>query len=203
MFFEQVKGHGDNFSYVIADEESRDAAVVDPGFNADVISRVLRDQKLNVRYVINTHQHGDHTAGNGEIKSKFGGKIVAHELSRVPKDIGVKDGDTLKLGRLAFRVMHTPGHSPDGICLLVDKKLLTGDTLFVGECGRTDLQGGSPEDMYHSLFEKLLKLDDEIEVYPGHDIGVSPYSTIGQEKETNYTLEKRSIQEFVEFMSEP
>lgn len=203
MFFEQVKGHGDNFSYVTADEESRDAAVVDPGFNADTISRVLKNQKLNVKYVINTHQHGDHTAGNGEIKSKFGGKIVAHELSRVPKDIGVKDGDTLKLGRLAIKVIHTPGHSPDGICLLVDKKLLTGDTLFVGECGRTDLQGGSPEDMYHSLFEKLLKLDDEIEVYPGHDIGVSPHSTIGQEKETNYTLEKRSIQEFVEFMSEP
>lgn len=202
MFFEQIKGHGDNFSYVIADEASGDAAVVDPGFDADMVSLVLRNRKLKVRYVVNTHQHGDHTAGNGEIKSQFGAKIVAHELSRLPKDVSVKDGDTLKLGKLVIRVIHTPGHSPDGICLLVDNKLLTGDTLFVGECGRTDLDGGSAEDMYQSLFGKLLKLDDGIEVYPGHDYGTSPHSTIGREKETNYTLEKRSLREFVEFMSE-
>jgi len=202
MFFEQIKRHGDNFSYIIADDASGEAAVVDPSLNADVITRVLRNQALRVKYVINTHQHGDHTADNEEITSRFGAKTVAHELSELPHDISVKDGDTLMLGRLAIRVIHTPGHSPDGISLLVENKLLTGDTLFVGECGRIDLPGGSAEDMYQSLFEKLLKLDDGVEVYPGHDYGTSPHSTIGQEKETNYTLEKRSLREFVEFMSE-
>jgi glyoxylase-like metal-dependent hydrolase (beta-lactamase superfamily II) len=86
---------------------------------------------------------------------------------------------------------------------LVEGKLLTGDTLFVGECGRTDLPVGSPEEMYKSLFEKILALDDTVEVYPGHDYGPRPSSTIGEEKRTNYTLEKRTLEEFVEFMKQP
>jgi glyoxylase-like metal-dependent hydrolase (beta-lactamase superfamily II) len=86
---------------------------------------------------------------------------------------------------------------------LVEGKLLTEDTLFVGECGRTDLPGGSPEEMYKSLFEKILALDDTVEVYPGHDYGPRPSSTIGEEKRTNYTLEKRTLEEFVEFMKQP
>jgi hydroxyacylglutathione hydrolase len=85
----------------------------------------------------------------------------------------------------------------------VDGKLLTGDTLFIGECGRTDLPGGNPKDMYNSLFNKILKLDDNIEVYSGHDYGAYPYSTIGRERKTNYTLEPRTLEEFIEFMKEP
>jgi hydroxyacylglutathione hydrolase len=100
-------------------------------------------------------------------------------------------------------VIHTPGHTPDSICLLCNTKLLTGDTLFVGECGRTDLPGGSSKDMYFSLFSKLMKLDDNIEVYPGHDYGRSPSSTIGSERITNYVLKKRSLEEFIEFMRQP
>jgi len=202
-FFRQVKQHGDNFSYIIADETTKEAAVVDPSFNVDAIIQVLTQENLSLKYVFNTHQHGDHTAGNEELASRYGAKIVAHRLSRVKKDIAVNDGDILKVGEIAVEVIHTPGHSPDGICLLVDGKLLTGDTLFVGECGRTDLAGGSASDMYHSLFNRLLKLGDETEVYPGHDYGPSPCSTIGQERETNYTLEKRTIKEFIEFMKEP
>jgi glyoxylase-like metal-dependent hydrolase (beta-lactamase superfamily II) len=103
-----------------------------------------------------------------------------------------------------IKVIHTPGHTPDSICLLVDnKKLLTGDTLFVGECGRTDLLGGNSRSMYHSLFNKLLKLGDDVEVYPGHDYGSKPSSTIGEEKRSNYTLEPRSLMEFIEFMRQP
>jgi glyoxylase-like metal-dependent hydrolase (beta-lactamase superfamily II) len=100
-----------------------------------------------------------------------------------------------------IKVIYTPGHTPDSICLLVDnKKLLTGDTLFVGECGRTDLPGGNSESLYDSLFNKLLKLSDDVEVYPGHDYGLKPYSTIGEERRTNYVLQPRSLMEFVEFM---
>lgn len=163
----------------------------------------MKDKKLIVIYVINTHEHMDHTAGNEEIKSMFGAKVVAHELSTVSHDISVTDGDVLTVGHLDIRVIHTPGHSPDSICLLVDGKLLTGDTLFVGECGRTDMEGGSAEDMYHSLFDKLIKLDDNIEVYPGHDYGKTKHSTIGTEKKNNYTLASRTLDEFIEFMKEP
>ena len=200
MFFRQIKHYGDNFSYVIADEANREAAVVDPSFNTDTIIRLLKDHNFNVKYIINTHSHNDHTAGNDEIKSYFGAKVVAHRLANVKGDISVVDGDTLMVGNITIKVIHTPGHTPDGISLLADGKLLTGDTLFVGECGRTDLHGGSPEEMYNSLFNKLAKLDDSVEVYPGHDYGPNPHSTIGLEKKTNYTLEKRTLEEFIEFM---
>jgi len=203
MLFKQIKHMGDNFTYIIADEKTREATVVDPSFNSDTVIRLSEDLHLNVKYVINTHGHGDHTAGNEDIKSKFGTKIVAHKLSSVKKDINVIDGDTIKIGNVSIKVIHTPGHTADGICLLVDGRLLTGDTLFVGECGRTDLTGGSAKDMYYSLFHKLARLDDVVEVYPGHDYGSKPHSTIGWEKRTNYTLEKRSLEEFVEFMKEP
>lgn len=200
MFFRQIKYRGDNFSYIIADQMTKEAAIVDPSFNSDAIIRVVQDEGFNVKYIFNTHDHGDHTAGNEELRSRFGAKIVAHQKSKSNIDVSVSDGDVIKLGAITIRVIHTPGHAPESICLLVDGKLVTGDTLFVGECGRTDLPGGSPEDLYRSLFDKLGKLDDSVEVYPGHDYGSSPHSTIGFEKKTNYVLVRRSIDEFVEFM---
>lgn len=203
MYFRQIKQHGDNFSYVVADETTKEAAVIDPSFNAEAISKLAKAQGFRALYVIDTHSHGDHTAGNTEIRSRFNAKIVAHRLAEVGKDMVVKDGDTVRLGNVAIKVIETPGHTPDGICLLVDGKLLTGDTLFVGECGRTDLPGGDAEAMYHSLFDKIAKLNEGIEVYPGHDYGPAPSSTIGHEKMTNYVLQRRSLAEFVEFMRQP
>lgn len=203
MFFRQIKHLGDNFSYIIADDSNKEATIVDPSFNTEAIVQVLKDQGLAAKYIINTHQHTDHTAGNEDLKHRYHAKIVAHKESRVKKDISVKEGDVISMGKVSIRVIHTPGHTPDSVCLLVDGRLLTGDTLFIGECGRTDLPGGSPEDMYHSLFDKLMKLGDKVEVYPGHDYGSSPKSTIGQEKATNYTLVERPLREFVEFMRTP
>lgn len=202
MFFKQIKEVGDNFSYVIADEASGEAVAVDPSFNARAIIQLARKHRLNIKYIINTHHHRDHIAGNGEIRASFGAKVVAHRLAKVDKDVEVGDGDALRVAGMVITVIHTPGHTPDSICLLIDKKLLTGDTLFVGECGRTDLPGSSVEDMYNSLFHKLMKLDDDVEVYPGHDYGPKPYSTIGVERRTNYTLEERTLGEFIEFMKE-
>jgi len=204
MFFRQIQQHGDNFSYIIADDTTREAAVVDPSYNSGEITHVLETENLKLKYIINTHGHSDHTAGNQELRSSFSAKIVAHKLSRVKADVKVDDGDSLKIGRAPVKVIHTPGHTPDSICLLVDnQKLLTGDTLFVGECGRTDLPGGNSKNMYDSLFHKILKLSNNVEVYPGHDYGSKPYSTIGEEKRSNYTLEPRSLPEFIEFMNQP
>lgn len=204
MFFKQIQQHGDNFSYIMADQQSKEAAVVDPSFNADQIIRVIKSNSLQLKYIINTHGHSDHTAGNAELKSIFGAKTVGYERSRISPDIKVKDGDILAVGKINFQVIYTPGHTLDSICLLVDKKkLLTGDTLFVGECGRTDLPGGNAKSMYDSLFNKLSRLGKNVEIYPGHDYGPKRSSTLGEEKKSNYTLKPRSVEDFLEFMSQP
>lgn len=204
MYFRQIQQHGDNFSYLIADQNSCDAAVVDSSFNAGEIARLIKAEKFNLKYLINTHGHSDHTAGNQELQFMFGAKIVAHKLSQIGAEVKVDDGDTICLGKISVDVVYTPGHTPDSICLLVEKKkLLTGDTLFVGECGRTDLKGGNSKDLYDSLFNKLLKLPDDVEVYPGHDYGPMRYSTIGKERRSNYTLKPRTVEAFVEFMRTP
>ncbi len=204
MIFNQIQQHSDNFTYLIADEKTKEAAVVDSSYNADEIIKILKTQNLRLKYVINTHGHSDHTAGNTELKSIFGAKIVTHKLSKVNCDVRVEDGDVIEVGSISLKIIYTPGHTIDSICILVDnQKLLTGDTLFVGECGRTDMPGGSSNSMYDSLFNKILKLEDNIEVYPGHDYGSTPASTIGRERTSNYTLQHRTLQDFIEFMSQP
>ncbi|MEM3752794.1 MAG: MBL fold metallo-hydrolase [Candidatus Bathyarchaeia archaeon] len=203
MFFRQIKHRGDNFSYIIADETTKEAAVIDPSFNTEAIIQVLKAHNFQLKYVMNTHNHVDHTAGNQKLQKMFNAKVVAHKRSEINKHISVEDGDKIKIGKTTIEVIHTPGHTPDSICLLTNRKLFTGDTLFVGECGRTDLPSGCAEDMYNSLFNKILKLDNDIEVYPGHDYGEHPYSTIGKERKTNYTLQKRTLKEFIEFMNQP
>ncbi len=204
MFFKQIQQHSDNFSYIIADETAKEAAVVDSSYNADEIIKVIKNQNLQLKWVISTHGHSDHTAGNTELVSIFRAKVVAHKQSKILHDISIDQGDILKIGKISIETIYTPGHTADSICLLIDnRKLLTGDTLFVGECGRTDLPGGNTKSMYDSLFGKLSKLGDNLEVYPGHDYGTKPSSTIGEEKKSNYTLQPRSLKDFVEFMSQP
>ena len=203
MIFKQVLvGSFQNFSYIIGDDSTRTAALVDPAWEVDKLLRLCSDMGLTVSFIINTHSHSDHVGGNEEVSQRTKAKIVAHVSSPVDKDLPVRDGDTINVGNVTVRVIHTPGHCPDHICLLIDGKLLTGDTLFVGECGRTDLLGGNSSEMYDSL-NKLLKLDDSIEVHPGHDYGPKQSSTIGYERQNNYTLEKRTREQFIQFMQEP
>jgi len=202
--FIQIKvGYMENFSYIVGDEATRLAAVVDPGFDVERILELSERSGLKIKYIILTHEHMDHAQGGGELADKTGAKIVAHEKVALKKDVAVRDGDVLNLGGLKIDVIHTPGHTPGSICLLVDKKLITGDTLFVGGCGRVDLPGGSAEELYHSLFDRLMMLEEDVAVYPGHDYGPKPYSTIGYEKKTNYVLKPRTKEEFLEFMAKP
>jgi hydroxyacylglutathione hydrolase len=204
MIFKQVPvGSSQNFAYVIGDEETMVGAIVDPAWETDKLLKQCENLGLKVRYVINTHSHHDHVQGNAQVVRRTGAKIITHENASLRKDIPVKDGDVIEIGSVKVKVIHTPGHCPDSICLLVDGKLLTGDTLFVGECGRTDLEGGNPGRMYDSLFNKILLLQDNIEVYPGHDYGSKPSSTIGYERKNNYTLKRRTREEFIQFMAEP
>ena len=157
LIFRQVPvGAFQNFAYVIGDEQTRKAAVVDPAWEVDKLLKVCKELNLNIAYVINTHSHPDHVNGNDLMTKRTGAKIIAHEKSPVRKDVAVKDGDSIQIGSLVAKVIHTPGHCPDHICILIEGKLLTGDTLFVGECGRTDLPGGSPGELYDSLFQKIL-----------------------------------------------
>jgi glyoxylase-like metal-dependent hydrolase (beta-lactamase superfamily II) len=203
MLVQIAVGRMKNFAYLVGDGTSGSAALIDPGFDvAKILSEASR-RGLEVEFVFNTHSHRDHCAGNEEVKRMTGAKVVAHVSSPILKDIAVVDGSRIGIGKLEPLITHTPGHSKDSICILIEDKLFTGDTLFVGECGRTDVGGGDPAEMYDSLFKRILSLPDEIEVYPGHDYGERPHSTIGHERRTNYTLKPRSKGEFMDFMSEP
>ena len=190
-----------NFTYIIADERKGEAAIIDPSWDIDKILDVLKKNKWKAKYIINTHSHFDHILGNEQVAEITGANIIQHESSQVSKHISVSEGDIVNVGDIPIRILHTPGHSVDSMCLIVDGHLVfTGDTLFVGNCGRVDLPGSNAKEMYTSLLEKVAKLDESLIVYPGHDYGPSPTSKIGKEKMTNYVLRPRSMEEFLQFM---
>ena len=191
----------DNFSYIVADDNTKEAVVVDAGTYVETIIAKALSNNLNIKYIISTHEHSDHTAGNKDLALATNAKIVAHRKSRIYKDIVVEDGNIIKIGEIEIRIIHTPGHTKDSICLLVENKLFTGDTLFVGECGRVDLPGGSATELYDSLFTKILALEEDVEILPGHNYGTKPYSTLNYEREHNHVLQKRTREEFAKFMS--
>jgi glyoxylase-like metal-dependent hydrolase (beta-lactamase superfamily II) len=202
MAIEQLRVGYDNFSYVIYCPVQKKAAVVDPGFDAAAILRFLNANHLILLYSILTHSHSDHTAEVGHLKKAIpSSQIVAskEDGSRLPvkPDIFVADGSTLEVGNSHLSFLLTPGHTPGGICILVDNEaLLTGDTLFIGDCGRTDLPGGNLAVMFRTLQDKILPLPDELIVYPGHDYGEKPFDSLGNQKHTNKTLLAKNIKEF-------
>ena len=192
-----------NLAYIISDNETKKSAIVDPAWEIDKILDITKRNNLNIIYIINTHSHSDHISGNEEIIKQTNAKLISYYKSPRKPDIPVSENDEITLGKTKMKFIHTPGHCPDSICIIVDNKILTGDTLFVGNCGRIDLPGGNIDELYTSLFTKIYKLDDKLEVYPGHDYGEKPFSTIEYEKKHNYVLEPRNLNEFREFMSTP
>ena len=193
-------GSMQNFAYVVEDDDTDEAIIIDPSWDLDKMEQVITRNNLKIKYIVNTHHHFDHTLGNESMTKSTGAKIIQHEESELQNDITVKDGDVINFGNSELRVLHTPGHSKDSICLIGDGKIFSGDTLFVGNCGRIDLPGGSAKELYHSLFDVLYSLDENLTLYSGHNYGPSAISTIGKEKATNLVMQRRTEEEFLDMM---
>ena len=192
------------FTYLVGCEKEKQCLIIDPAGSIDKILSKMKSLGLTAKYVVNTHSHADHTCGNNGILSKTDAQLVAHQddakrissglnkafslaMGKRPSPkvhITVKDGDVIGLGQTELKVLHTPGHTPGSICLYGDGNLFTGDTLFVGAVGRTDMRRGSFDTLLNSL-RKLLTLPSDTLVWPGHHYGDAPVSTLAREKETN------------------
>lgn len=195
----------ENFSYILGDPHTHTCAVIDPAFDPGKILREVQSAGYTVSHVINTHAHSDHTSGNAEIIEETGASLCIHHddaqqlkkllskaVSRVmggkgspQPDCFLSDGEIIHIGNNELKVIHTPGHTPGSICIYLPGHLFTGDTLFVDAVGRTDLPGGSPDQLMASIHEKIYSLPDDTRVWPGHNYGPSPSSTVGREKHNN------------------
>ncbi|MBU0515810.1 MAG: MBL fold metallo-hydrolase [Proteobacteria bacterium] len=193
------------YCYIVGDEETKTCLVIDPAGNESDVVDQIGELGLECRYIVNTHGHPDHTCGNLRVQEMTGARIVAHQaeiphyqnpgsanFARMiggdpspPPDVTVIGGDTIDLGDLKLEVLHTPGHTRGGVCLHAPGHVFTGDTLFVGSIGRTDMPGASMQQLMDSIRDKLLGLPDDTVVWPGHDYGPTPNSTIGREKRDN------------------
>ena len=197
FIFEQIPigagfGGDRNFAYLLGDAEAGEAIIVDPSFDPHAVLRRAAQQNLSIKYVVNTHGHKDHVQGNGVVLSATGAPLLTHESAPIPGGVDLTGqvkaghGHAFHFGSYAFTCLHTPGHADDHICILVNEEdvCLTGDALFVGKIGGTS-SSLEAETQYRNLHEVLLKLREEVTVWPGHDYGCRPSSTIGLEKRTN------------------
>ncbi|MEJ8812224.1 MBL fold metallo-hydrolase [Variovorax ureilyticus] len=201
MIFEQIATGGCQ-SYLIGCDQSCVAALIDPELSQiDHYLALAAREGVRLRYLIDTHTHADHFSATRELARRLDLPVVMHRASPAPfVDMRIGDGEMVVLGKLRLQAIHTPGHTADSMCLLVDDRIFTGDTLLIGATGRTDLPSGDPEQLYDSLFNKVLKLDPALKVYPAHDYKGRSHSTIGDEIATNPRLQKRDRAEFVEMM---
>jgi glyoxylase-like metal-dependent hydrolase (beta-lactamase superfamily II) len=201
MIVHQVPvGNMQNFTYILEDESTSEGIIIDPSWELDEIMRIVQKNNIKIKYIVNTHHHFDHTIGNDTIKKETGAPILQYKTSTIKHDLEVSDGDKIQFGNSELVVVHTPGHSKDSMCLVGDGKIFSGDTLFVGTCGRVDLPGGDARELYHSLVHILRKMDDNLVMYPGHNYGSTPTSTLGTQKKMNFVMQPRTEAEFLEIM---
>jgi len=196
VIFRQIPIGGDrNFSYLIGNTSTRQGCIIDPAFNPALAMNYARESSLEISLLVNTHGHYDHSNGNDFILSNSNAEFIHGGRG------GIAEGDVRSLGDIRLTFIHTPGHTSDSICILIEEddepsRLCTGDTLFVGKVGGTDFDTGA-RDEYNSLHQKIMIMPDETQVWPGHDYGVRPHSTIGHERKTNPFLLCTSFDAFV------
>ena len=200
IIFEQIRSSG-CLSYMLGCAKERVCVVIDPELDkADDYAGLAEFFRSKILYAIDTHTHADHNSACKLMRERYGLQVVMHRATDAPYvDIRVEDGDAIAFGLCSLKVLYTPGHTSDSMCLLFDDRVFTGDTLLIGGCGRTDLPGGSAESQWDSL-RRLEALDNEIRVYPGHDYREA-VSTIGDEKQKNPRMALTSINEFIQFMT--
>jgi glyoxylase-like metal-dependent hydrolase (beta-lactamase superfamily II)/rhodanese-related sulfurtransferase len=201
MIFEAVATGGCR-SYLIGCEQTCAAALIDPELSQidRYIALAARDG-LRIRYLIDTHTHADHFSATQQLSRQLNVPVVMHRSSPAPfVDLRLQSGELLIVGRLRLQALHTPGHTRDSMCLCIEDRVFTGDTLLIGGTGRTDLPSGDAEALYESLFESLLRLDPALKIFPAHEYKGRSHSTIGQEVAENPRLQKRDRGAFIEMM---
>ena len=204
MIFKQVfDTKTSTYTYLIASAKGREAVIIDPVIdNVDDYIQLLKDLDLKLVKVIDTHIHADHVTGASKLKQATNCTTIMGE--HTPADaveIKVKDNELINIDGLNIRSIYTPGHTVESYSFLLDNYLFSGDALLINGTGRTDFQNGSSKDSYHSIFDKLLKLPEETLLYPGHDYNGQKVSTIGKEKKLNPRLQVKSVDEYIEIMS--
>ncbi len=202
MVFEQIATGGCQ-SYLIGCETSSAAALIDPEISRidHYLALAARDG-LRIRYLVDTHTHADHFSATRQLARQLDVPVVMHTLSPAPfVDLRLADGELLRVGNLRLQALHTPGHTRDSMCLQVEDRLFTGDTLMIGGTGRTDLPTGDAQALHDSLFNRVLKLDPALKVHPAHEYHGRAASTIAQEAASNPRLQTRDRAEFVAMMN--
>lgn len=213
-------------SYLIIDELNKISVIIDPNLeDLQKIIYLIDESGSDLTYIIDTHTHADHISAAGELKKFYGTKLLMHSKTKdkwkiadqgdsfgigdilrknaaLEVDVFVNDGDILKTGSLVINVIYTPGHTDNHIALLINKKLFTGDLLLIGQAGRSDLPGGNPAEQYDSLFDKVLPLPEDTEIYPGHDYEDNSFSLLKNEISNNPFLMTRSKNEYIEFVKD-
>jgi glyoxylase-like metal-dependent hydrolase (beta-lactamase superfamily II) len=221
LYFKQIEiGPMQNFTYLIGDPVSREALVVDAAWDIPALIRLAEQDGYTISKALVTHYHQDHLGGDFagyhiqgvvELLEQVKAKVYIHktEAQFLGRLVGLSDSDIVKVdssdttnvGNMTVTFIHTPGHTPGSQCFLVENRLVAGDTLFINSCGRVDLPGSSPEDMYYSLTQKLAKLSDDTVLYPGHNYAEKPFATLGEQKRHNMFLRFKSLSDFLELMS--
>ncbi|HEY7560455.1 MAG TPA: MBL fold metallo-hydrolase [Candidatus Binatia bacterium] len=214
LYFKQLEiGPMQNYVYLIGSTETRKVAAVDAAWQIDTILRVAAKDDVEITHAFVTHTHPDHVGGRfagidiegvTELLAKCKAKVVVHKREAdflkglAPSDlIKTESGDRVDVGGMEIQLLHTPGHTPGSQCFLVDGRIVSGDTLFIGACGRVDLPGGNPEQLYYSLTQKLMALPDDTILFPGHNYADRPTSTLGDEKQSNPYLQFHSLKQFL------
>lgn len=217
LYFKQLEiGPMQNFVYLLGSKETRRAVVVDAAWDIGAILRAAAEDEMEITHALVTHTHPDHVGGRfsgvriegiTELLEKAKAKVVIHKAeAEFFKSLSASDmikadgGDEIDVGGVKIKLLHTPGHTPGSQCFLVNHRLISGDTLFIGACGRVDLPGGDPEAMYHSLTQKLMALPDETVLFPGHNYADTPTSTLAEQKKNNPYMQFQSLRHFLSAM---